>query len=126
MIGPIECQACGVREATASNAVPSVYPILAMVAPMPPRCVLRAERRTISLEASAPQRISNVITPHTHEVPFGNADFTNGLWQSFTYLASSSPNRGSPGFTTSAFTNAALSSGFSGRNTCGAAQVKSM
>ena len=61
-----------------------------------------------------------------YEVPFFSADFTNGLWQSVTYLPSSSAKRGSPGFTIWAYSSFALSSGFSGRNTCSAARLKSM
>ena len=59
-------------------------------------------------------------------LPLGMADFTSGLRQFETYLLSSSANRGSPAFTTSAFMRAVLSSGFCGMKTCGDAHVKSM
>jgi hypothetical protein len=65
--------------------------------------------------------------PHTYGcLPLGMADFTSGLRQFETYLASSAAKRGSPAFTTTAFMSAVLSSGFCGMKACGDAQVKSM
>jgi hypothetical protein len=80
-------------------------------------------RRRQACETAARARSIRAWRPPYDCLPLGIADFTNGLPQLETYLRSSSANRASPAFTTSAFMSAVC---FCGMKTCGEAQVKSM